>query len=240
MASRLAFSLPRTLRGALRRPLSSASPIVATARFSCVLSTPPAPLSSHRTNAVPCVVSSRRFLQSETSQKESKPSSPEDFEEGEWITIFRYPYIRLVQVFCRVKIYQCFAAFVVIPPLFLSEYMQWTPSHANGFLVSVMASATIVLFLTGFLCERVVGMMYVNKDCTKLRVARLNFWGRRQDHVYAVSDVAHFADVGQKWGAWYVQLHRYSSPRDPLVVSLKHGGIVDKELFSKVFGHDVA
>uniref|UniRef100_A0A131Z5X0 Transmembrane protein 186 n=1 Tax=Rhipicephalus appendiculatus TaxID=34631 RepID=A0A131Z5X0_RHIAP len=234
MASRLAL-LPRTLRRSLQRTLSSASPVTGSVRFSCVLSTP-APPSLLRTNAVACVVSHRRFLKSETSEKVAQ----QDYDESEWTTIFRYPYIRFVQLLCRFKIYQCLATFAVAPPLLLSEYMQWTPTNANAALLSLMASATVVLFLTGIVSERIVGIMYVNKDCTKLRVARLNFWGRRQDHVYDVKDVAHFADSGQAWGSWYVELHRFSAPNDPLIVSLKQGGIVDKELFTKVFGHDVA
>lgn len=236
MASRFTL-LPRTLRRALQRPLSSAFPVAGTVRFSCVLSTPSPVLPSLlRTNAVASTFSSRRFLKSETSQK----AAQQDFDESEWTTIFRYPHIRFVQMLCRFKIYQCFATFAVTPPLLFSEYAQWMPSYANSALLSLMASATVVLFLTGFVSERIVGMMYVNKDCTKLRVGRLNFWGRRQDHVYDVKDVAHFADSGQTWGSWYVELHRFSSPNDPLIVSLKHGGIVDKELFSKVFGQDVA
>uniref|UniRef100_L7M1V9 Transmembrane protein 186 n=1 Tax=Rhipicephalus pulchellus TaxID=72859 RepID=L7M1V9_RHIPC len=234
MASRLAL-LPRTLRRALQRPLSSASPVGGAVRFSCVLSTPATP-PLLRTNAVACVVSHRRFLKSETPGK----AAQQDFDESEWTTIFRYPHIRFVQMLCRFKIYQCFATFVVTPPLMFSEYAQWMPTYANAAFLSVMVSSAVVLFLTGFVSERIVGMMYVNKDCTKLRVARLNFWGRRQDHVYDVKDVAHFADAGQAWGSWYVELHRFSAPNDPLIVSLKQGGIVNKELFTKVFGHDVA
>ncbi|KAH7948681.1 hypothetical protein HPB49_000733 [Dermacentor silvarum] len=234
MASRLAF-LPRTLR-ALRRSLSSAPTGVGAVRFSCVLSSP-TQSSLLRTNSVACIVSSRRFLHGETT---SPKKATQDFEDGEWTTIFRYPHIRFLQMLCRIKIYQCVITLVVAPPLLFSEYIHWMPSYANGLLLSLTVSATVVLFLTGYLSERIVGMMYVNKDCSKLRVARLNFWGRRQDHVYDTSDIAHLADTGQVWSSWYVHLHRYSAPNDPFVVSLKHGGIVDKELFAKVFGRDVA
>ncbi|XP_065301521.1 transmembrane protein 186 [Dermacentor albipictus] len=234
MASRLAF-LPRTLRS-LQRSLSSAPTVAGAVRSSCLLSSP-TPSSLLRTNPVACIVTSRRFLQNETSPPKAATQA---FEDGEWTTIFRYPHIRLIQLLCRFKIYQCVATLVVAPPLLFSEYLHWMPSYANAMLLSVTMSATIVLFLTGYLSERVVGMMYVNKDCTKLRVARMNFWGRRQDHVYDVSDIAHLSDTGQIRSSWYIQLHRYSAPNDPFFVSLKHGGIVDKELFTKVFGREVA
>lgn len=176
-------------------------------------------------------------MQGETSPPKAET---QHFEDGEWTTIFCYPHIRLIQLLCRFKIYQCVATLVVAPPLLFSEYLHWMPSYANAMLLSVTMSATIVLFLTGYLSERVVGMMYVNKDCTKLRVARMNFWGRRQDHVYDVKDIAHLSDTGQIRSSWYIQLHRYSAPNDPFFVSLKHGGIVDDELFAKVFGREVA
>uniref|UniRef100_G3MTQ3 Transmembrane protein 186 n=1 Tax=Amblyomma maculatum TaxID=34609 RepID=G3MTQ3_AMBMU len=241
MASRLPSLLPLTVR-VLRRSLGTAPALTGATRLSCIL---PTPRSLLRPNAAACTVLSRRFNKNDTTHKATTTLKPEQSEpptdDGEeWITIFHYPHIKALRMLCRVKIYQSIITLAVAPPLLLAEYMQWTPTNMNVMLLSVTVSATIVLFLTGYLAERVIGIMYVNKEGTKLRVGHLTFWGGRQDHVYDTADVAQFADSGQAWGSWYVQLYRYSSPNDPLLVSLKHGGIKDKERFEKVFGRDVA
>ncbi|KAL3178783.1 hypothetical protein MRX96_009459 [Rhipicephalus microplus] len=211
MASRLAL-LPRMVRQALRRPLNSASPVAGVVRFSCVRSTP-AP-SLLRTNAAACAVSHRRFLKSEASAKEAQ----EEFDESEWTTIFRYPHIRFIQMLCRFKIYQCFATFVVTPPLMLSEYAQWLPTHANATLLSLMVSSAVVLFLTGMISERIVGMM------TTRTTSRTSPTSRTP------------ARPGGRGTSSCTAL----APRTtPLILTLKQGGIVDKELFTKVFGHDI-
>uniref|UniRef100_A0A1E1X8C7 Transmembrane protein 186 n=1 Tax=Amblyomma aureolatum TaxID=187763 RepID=A0A1E1X8C7_9ACAR len=241
MASRLPSLLPLTMR-ALRRSHGTAPALTGATRISCVL---PTARSLLRPNAVACTALTRRFTENGAGRKvvtAAKPGQSEAASDDgeEWTTIFRYPHIKALRMLCRVKIYQSIITLAIAPPLLFAEYMEWTPRPMNAMLLSLTFSATIVLFVTGFIAQRVIGIMYVNKDCTKLRVGHLTFWGSRQDHVYDTADVAQFADTGQMWGSWYVQLHRYSAPNDPLLVSLKHGGIVDRERFEKVFGRDVA
>lgn len=242
MASRLPSLLPLVVR-TLRRSLDIAPALTGATRFSCVLLKPQSLL---RPNAVACTALSRRFIENDAALKAATAQKPEQQEAAsddgeEWTTIFHYPHIKALRMLCRVKIYQSMFTLVIVPPLLLADYMEWIPKIMNAtMLVSVTLSASIVLFMTGYVAERIIGIMYVNKDCTKLRVGHLTFWGNRQDHVYDTSDVAQFADMGQAWGSWYVQLHRYSAPQDPLAVSLKHGGIVDRERFEKVFGRDVS
>ncbi|XP_077491473.1 transmembrane protein 186 [Amblyomma americanum] len=236
MAHRLPSLLPLTVR-ALRRSLGTAPALTGAPRFLCLLHTPRSLL---RPNTVACSALSRRFIEDEAAHKAAAPRKLDQSDGEEWTTIFHYPHIKALRMLCRVKIYQCVLTFAVAPPLLVADYMEWTSRSMNVMLLSVTLSASIVLFLTGYLAERVIGIMYVNKDCTKLRVAHLTFWGSREDHVYDTSDVVEFADSGQVWGSWYLQLHRYSAPNDPLLVSLKHGGIVDRERFEKVFGRDLA
>lgn len=164
----------------------------------------------------------------------------ETADDSEWKTIFHYPHIKGLRMLCRVKVYQSVGTLVVCPPLFLAEFMGWMSPVATHALVALTLSASVVLLTVGYLSERVVGIMYVNKDCSRLRVAHMTFWGNREDHVFHTSDVASFSDTGQAWGTWFLKLHRYSSPNDPLFVSLKHGGIVDREMFEKVFGRDLS
>lgn len=172
--------------------------------------------------------------------KAQEKLAAETADDSEWKTIFHYPHIKGLRMLCRVKVYQSVGTLLVCPPLFLAELMGWMSPVATHALVALTLSASVVLLTVGYLSERVVGIMYVNKDCSRLRVAHMTFWGNREDHVYHTSDVASFSDTGQAWGTWFLKLHRYSSPNDPLFVSLKHGGIVDRELFEKVFGRDLS
>lgn len=236
-------SLALSLR-ALRRSIGPAVKSAGPTRFLCTLQGTRSPLLNNAVVFGParfqrhCQVDAARKVAAAAAKAEEKLNQTVD--DSEWKTIFHYPYIKGLRMLCRFKVYQSVGTLLVCPPLFLAEFMGWMSPVASHALVALTLSASIVLLTTGYLSERVVGIMYVNKDCSQLRVAHMTFWGNRQDHVFQTSDVANFSDSGQAWGSWFIRLHRYSSPNDPLFVSLKHGGIVDRELFEKVFGQDLS
>lgn len=235
----LAFSLR-----SLKRSIGPAAKSAGATRFLCTLQGTRSPLLNSAVVSGPtrfqrqCQVDAARKVAAAAAKPQEKLSQTAD--DSEWKTIFHYPYIKGLRMLCRFKVYQSVGTLLGCPPIFFAEFMGWMSSVASHSLVALTLSASIVLLTVGYLSERVVGIMYVNKDCSRLRVAHMTFWGNRQDHVFHTSDVANFSDSGQSWGSWFIKLHRYSSPNDPLFVSLKHGGIVDRELFEKVFGQDLS
>lgn len=243
MATRLP-SLAFSLR-ALKRSVGPALKSAGTTRFLCTLQGTRSPLLKNVAVSGPAqfqrhsqVDAARKVAAAAAKAQEKLDHKTAD--DSEWKTIFHYPHIKSLRMLCRFKVYQSVSTLLICPPLVFAEFMGWMSPVASHALVTLTLSATIVLLTVGYLSERVVGIMYVNKDCSRLRVAHMTFWGNRQDHVFHTSDVANFSDTGQAWGGWFIKLHRYSSPNDPLFVSLRHGGIVDKELFEKVFGQDLS
>lgn len=124
------------------------------------------------------------------------------------------------------------------PTFLLFEYFGLVESRLALSVFCSSAVACGVMLVIGSLAERVVGILYLNEDRTKLRVAHLTFFGQRADELLNTQDVANFSDVGEKWDDIFIKVHRYNRPKDPFFLSLRHGGIVERELFQQVFGHD--
>lgn len=159
-------------------------------------------------------------------------------DKEEWTLIFKYPHVSRLSFFCRLKVYQTVATLLICPSCILGEYLNVLSSDISTIAVLSSVTACLLMLAIGNLAERTVGALYLNESRAKLRVAHLTFFGHREDDILKTDDVAQFSDVGEKWDDIIIKVHRYDLPKYPYYITLRHGGIVDRDLFQRVFGTD--
>ena len=95
--------------------------------------------------------------------------------------------------------------------------------------------AACMLYVMGEFFRRLVGLLYLHRDGSRLKVAHLTFWGGRTDTVLPVADLVPFSELKDSPDDVYFTLRRYSSP-ETFYVSLRYGGVTSRQKLETVFG----
>lgn len=148
--------------------------------------------------------------------------------------IYKMPLIGLVRLLNRAKIYQT-ALTGVFASMSIYSYMV-TDGHLKTVLIltAVCALASGMLYVFGHSVKRLVGIVYVNPDRSRVKIAHLTFWGRRQDEVVDANDLYALSDFYDR-KAFLVKLERVSTVSDYYYFTFKFGGVTDKQTFEQVF-----
>lgn len=94
-----------------------------------------------------------------------------------------------------------------------------------------------MLYIMGKFCSRLIGIIYVSKeDDNLLRIAHLNFWGKREDQYFSKTDVTPFSELQDDVSDVYVNLRFYSDPDATLSLCVRHGTVYNKNAFEEIFG----
>lgn len=168
------------------------------------------------------------------SQHDPKPQSSLENSE-KFALIYRFPSIRLLKLFSRLKVLQTGLALVVLPPLW---YLHWINqvTFAQGFYVTGLFSFTLVfLYAISFFLQRVIGFMYLSESGTLLKISHLTFWGKRRDFCCPVESVVALEVEGGESNRHLLKF-RQQDQKKVLYFSLLWGQVVNQEAFGKVFG----
>lgn len=170
-------------------------------------------------------------------KKESADGSDkrdEDVAITEWNPIFKYPHIISAHIFCRAKIFQTgFTLILSSGTIYSYIFGSGTLDFLlNATLVSGVTCATLLIF--GNIIRRIVGFVYINPDKTRVKISHLDFWGRRRDVICKIEDLTMVDDYNHQKD-YYFALYHLKRPGEYYYISLKSGGILDKESFVDVF-----
>ncbi|XP_028826654.1 transmembrane protein 186 [Denticeps clupeoides] len=149
--------------------------------------------------------------------------------------IYAFPAIRLLRGLSRLKLLQTGLTGVLLPPVYYLHLAGQAPPSLAAYSTGVALLAAATLYPVSHCVRRVVGMMYLDRDGTTLRVSHLTFWGRRKDVYVPVSDVMTLGDAGDAPGELILRLRRYSRP-GAMYFSPRLGRVLDPEAFRRVFG----
>ena len=85
-----------------------------------------------------------------------------------------------------------------------------------------------------------VGLVYTNINNPEIvKISYMDFWGRRRDIEKPISDVIPLSEISKSiFDQYFTKLKFYSNDKEEYKLVHRFGGIVDLELFSKVFGSD--
>lgn len=116
----------------------------------------------------------------------------------EWLTVYRFPHIVAVRVFCRFKIYQTVLT-VVFSVMYALSHVSHASAASSGLLYATGVSlfTTMALYVVGNILRRVVGFIYLSPDETRVKIAHIDFWGKRRDHEVDVKYIVPLYDSAE-------------------------------------------
>jgi len=154
---------------------------------------------------------------------------------NEWETVFRHPYITHIRYWVRGKVWATIAAAGLTPPLTYAYFTGVFPWEQYKVFIGVTCLSLTTMYLFGQLFRRFVGIIYVNKDRTKVRFAHLSFFGGRIDTIWPVDKLRPLSETSNPYD-WFCPIRRTDDPLQILFVSIKLGGILKDQLFYDIFG----
>ncbi|XP_036334564.1 transmembrane protein 186 [Rhagoletis pomonella] len=158
-------------------------------------------------------------------------------KSNEWLTIYRLPLIRLAAGFQRLKIYQGGLTALALPiTIGLSELGQVSPNSVA--IVGVIgASGLLTLSLCSLVVRNVVGFMYINEERDKVKVAYVNYWGKRCEAVVDINDLdVDWTKVRPTVFNLYQKIRLYSNKNQSFKLLMNYGVVVEPEIFTEIFG----
>ncbi|KAH8384688.1 hypothetical protein KR093_005426, partial [Drosophila rubida] len=107
----------------------------------------------------------------------------------EWRPIYQLPMVRWIAAFNRLKIYQAGITAAVTPLAFGLAQSGQISGDALGICASLGVSGLITLSLCSYVSSNVIGFIYINHRQDQLKLAYVDFWGRRQEVLVDIEDI---------------------------------------------------
>ena len=101
--------------------------------------------------------------------------------------------------------------------------------------VGVNIFACTMLYLMNGFTRRVVGIIELSPDKQTVCISHLNFWGKRVKYYIPIEQIVPLSDLPERTSDIYFKLPLFHSD-EYFYMSLKYGGIVNKELFEETLG----
>lgn len=146
--------------------------------------------------------------------------------------VYRLPLIVAARAFCRLKLYQT----AIVAGLTGFSFI----SQADVTLPIILSTVSLaMLAVMGEFFRRLIGLIYVNPETNKVKIAHLTFWGNRREVIHNINDIVPISDTRDRYSDVFVKLNFYDEATRPFYLSIRYGHIFDKELFKRVIGEDV-
>ena len=184
-----------------------------------------------------------------TSQTHLNAKAPQD---DTFRQIYKFSLIRGFAVFNRLKVYQTVATAVAIPGSVILNLTGVVGTEdvigtcvvgiettifdriSNTQLHSVGISGCLMFYSMGYFTKNVVGILSVNQKESDIKVAYVDFWGKRVDELIPAGDVMTQSDLPVSvTDPVYKRLQRFSND-DTLKIITFGSAIVDEECFNRV------
>ncbi|XP_044758943.1 transmembrane protein 186 [Coccinella septempunctata] len=153
-----------------------------------------------------------------------------------YTTVYKFPWIRHMSVFSRLKIYHAAGVIISVPVSFVLA--------SQGIVDAALPLATTYIGLgTGaflgslsVVTNRYIGFIYFNGTKETVKVAYVDFWGKRREQEIPLRDIMPFSEASVNYIGqyFYKPLQRYSGGKT-LKVNLNYGTVIDQEKFQKIF-----
>ena len=94
-----------------------------------------------------------------------------------------------------------------------------------------------VLYGFGQIFRHVVGSVYISEDEKFVRISHLTFFGNRTEKIAPLDNILHLTETNDNVQNTFLRLcDTTPSPPSNYFLTLKFGGILNDDYFSKVFG----
>ena len=157
-------------------------------------------------------------------------------DHGDFKTIYKLNHMRYIAVFSRMKVKQTALMLAGCGAMWYSVLNGSQQSFLVTTSVTIGAGlAVIVLFLISHFSRRLIGIAWLDKSNTKLKIAYLDFWGKRIDKIIPIEHVTQLGDIKQNSRNLLLKMRVRNEP-EYYFYSLRGCIVHDKKLFSSVFG----
>ncbi|KAH8372835.1 hypothetical protein KR009_006113 [Drosophila setifemur] len=155
----------------------------------------------------------------------------------EWRTVYSLPAIRLVAALSRLKVYQASLTAAGLPIAFALGQAGQLTMDALSIYAAVGVSGLATLTVVSFAAKNLVGFIYVNEQQDLLKLAYVDFWGRRKESLVDIKDLLPSSDQESSTRLRFVTPIRLrSSPDKRFNLLSRFGHVSDPQLFEGLFG----
>lgn len=164
-----------------------------------------------------------------------------------WTPIYRFPYLTAARTIVRYKFY----ATTILSLAFANKFYNFFVDLNTIGMVSTMiiaAASYSGIWVIGNTSRRFIVQIYVSDDLEFIRFVRLTSFGRRQDFVLPRSLVVPLSEINVTPRSLMLN-QKFKMPTDidmsydfyefydqTFKVSLKYGGVLDRDKFRELFG----
>ncbi|XP_016988911.1 transmembrane protein 186 isoform X2 [Drosophila rhopaloa] len=155
----------------------------------------------------------------------------------EWRTVYSLPSIRILAALSKLKVYQ--AAFTVAgaPIAFALGNAGQLSSDALAIYGTVGITGLVTLTLASYAARNLVGFIYVNEQQDLLKLAYVDFWGRRQETLLETEDLLPSWEQGSPSRLRFASsICLRSDPKRRYKLLNRFGHVSDPQLFEGLFG----
>lgn len=147
--------------------------------------------------------------------------------------IYKFPHINALGLINRLKFYQTVVTAAIIPSTAILTHLNLCSTDDLLFATVAGVAGLIPMYGLGHFANKFVGILYLDEEQQIVKVAYLNFWGKRKDIIMPVQDIKPFTEVKPSLtDVAYLKLCRFSD-KEELKLFVKRG-ILDSG-FNKVF-----
>lgn len=153
-----------------------------------------------------------------------------------WEPVYRNPFIIPITLVVRCKIYHTIFTCLVFATsiyYYLEGSVQATQVAYMGIALSIVL---LILFGYSILYQRVIGIAYLSKDSKLVRLAHLDFWGKRIHSDISINNIVPLSDVNLKLNTFHLKVARYDS-RQVYYMNLGPKAVLNPENFTLIFGY---
>uniref|UniRef100_A0A0A9W6T4 Transmembrane protein 186 n=1 Tax=Lygus hesperus TaxID=30085 RepID=A0A0A9W6T4_LYGHE len=104
-------------------------------------------------------------------------------------TVYRLPQISMCSLVNKFKKYQLFAFGAGTPVVFGLHALELCDHSIPVTFTCVGIATTVAIFSIGQIFTNLVGVVYISKDRSRVKISYLDFWGDRRDKIVDSSDV---------------------------------------------------
>lgn len=157
--------------------------------------------------------------------------------EGSWNPIFHFPGIVLTASVKRLKLYPVGVTGATVPICLGLAYADILSVTAAQICGSIGLTSTLTLLLFSYLTNNLVGYVYTDEDCKRVKISFVDFHGKRQDRIYSIDDIVPRSELGRSLLKFYFPVKNHDNG-DVYRLIHKYGEVYNEQAFNKVFGRD--
>ncbi|ALC42136.1 CG4627 [Drosophila busckii] len=152
----------------------------------------------------------------------------------EWRPIYRLPLIRLIAAFNRLKIYQAVLTAAGAPILFGLQQAGHITSDVFGIYATLGISGVVTLTLGSMAASNLIGFIYINDQEDMLKLAYVDFWGRRQEQLVEIDQIK---PAWEQRISFYQRIELIDDDKQRYKLLQRFGVVSDPAIFESLFGH---